>query len=66
MAGGNFSLNLRETVTLNSVQGPFPGTDRSAVRQRGRAVSSLSAATGLKARWTLKRVQGDGELGKAL
>jgi hypothetical protein len=51
-----------EPVTLNLFQGPFLGPDRSVVQQQGRAVRSLSAATGLAARWTLKQVQGDGEL----
>ena len=51
------------TVTLNLFQGPFLGSGRSIVGQQGRAVRSLSAATGLAARWTLKQVQGDGELG---
>ena len=59
MAGANFTPNLPETVTLNSFQGLFLGTDRSVVRQQGGSVCSLPKATERAARWTLKQVQGD-------
>ena len=65
MAGGKRTLYRTIPVTLNSFQGPFLGAGRSVFRQPGRAASALSAANGLAARWTLKQVQGDGEIGEA-
>jgi len=62
MVGGSSTPNPTKPVTLNSFQGLFLGADRSAVRQRDRAVWPLSEAAGFAAPWTLKRVQGDGEL----
>ena len=62
MADGRTTSKLTKLVTLNAFQGPLLSTGRSVVPQQGRAVWSLSVTPGLAARWTLKRVQGDGEL----
>ena len=62
MAGAEITSKLAKLVTLNLFQGPFLATDRSVVRQQGRAGCSLAATTALAARWTLKQVQGDGDL----
>jgi hypothetical protein len=66
MAGGKSTPIPPRTVTLNLFQGPFLGADPSVVRQQGRAVWAIPAVTDLAARWTLKRVQGDGVLEFAL
>jgi hypothetical protein len=66
MADGKSTPIPSRPVTLNSFQGPFLGADPSVVKQQRSAVSALSANTGLAARWTLKRVQGDAEMEFAL